>query len=41
MFSGGVHTRSGATSSIFHGRIQLDAGGGSAALEQSGSSQPE
>lgn len=41
MFLGGVHTRGGTTSSIFHGRIQLDAGGGIVALEQSGCSQPE
>lgn len=39
MFLGGVHTRGSTASSIFHGRIQLDAGGRSAALEQSGCSQ--
>lgn len=41
VFLGGVHTRGGTTSSVFHGCIQLDAGGGTAALEQSGCSQPE
>lgn len=41
MFLGGVHTRGSTTSSVLHGCIQLDAGGGSAALEQSSCSQPE
>lgn len=39
MFLGGVHARGGTASSIFHGSIQLDAGGRFAALEQSGCSQ--
>lgn len=39
MFLGGVHTRGSTASSIFHGRIQLDACGRSSALEQSGCRQ--
>lgn len=41
VFLGGVHSCSSTASSIFYGRVQLDAGGGSVALEQSGRSQPE
>lgn len=40
-FLGGLYICGSAASSLLHGSVCLDAGGGSAALEQSGCSQPE
>lgn len=41
LFLGGVYTCGSTAPSLLHGSIQLDAGGGAAALEQGGRSQPK